>query len=259
MTVLGILQARMTSSRLPGKVLEPVMGEPMILRQLERLGRSTLLDGVVVATSIDTSDDGLVTVLERSGVPVVRGPLDDVLARFITAIDEFAPDTVVRLTADCPLASPTVLDRVIQVFVDGDFDYVSNTLSPTYPDGLDVEVVRPRALRWVAEHSSDPHEREHVTLGVYRRPERFRVHNVAGDQDLSGLRWTVDDPADLEFVRTVYGHLYSSNPEFEWWDVLAFLQGHPELSRTTLDAARNAALDGLDTGAMRHRGSSSGD
>lgn len=242
----------MTSSRLPGKVLEPILGIPMIGRQIERLRRSSLLDGLVVATSIDPSDDPLVEYLASLQVPVVRGSLDDVLERFISVIDCYSPDEVVRLTADCPLASPAVVDQVISAFVTSHADYVSNTLEASYPDGVDVEVVRSSALRWVAENSNDPHEHEHVTLGVYRRPERFRCLNVAGPTDLSALRWTVDTPEDLAFVRSVYSELHPSNPGFDIEDVLMFLAARPELSRTSTDAARNAALNGLDTGAMKH-------
>lgn len=252
-TTIGILQARMTSTRLPGKVLAPVLGVPMIGRQLERLERARSLDGIVVASSVDPSDDQLAAYLASQDIAAVRGSLDDVLGRFISAMDEYRPDVVVRLTADCPLVSPAILDAVVGEFATGDSDYVSNTMVPTFPDGLDVEVVSADALRWVAAHSNDVHEREHVTLGVYRRPDRFSIRNVAGEEDLSNLRWTVDNADDLAFVRTVYERLYSENPTFEWGDVLALVRSNPDLSRTTMDAARNVALDGLDTGAMKHR------
>ena len=251
MTTLGILQARMTSSRLPGKVLAPILDMPMIGRQIERLRRATLLDGLVVATSTSPSDDGLVAYLGELDVPVIRGPLDDVLGRFALVIEEYSPDVVVRLTADCPLASPLVIDRVIGTFAESDLDYLSNTLMPTYPDGLDVEVVRASVLTWAAANLTDPPEREHVTLGIYRRPELFTLGNVLHSDDLSGLRWTVDTPEDLEFVRSVYGRLYEGNPEFDLDDVLALVRSSPELTRTSTDGVRNAALEGLDTGAMR--------
>lgn len=253
MTTLGILQARMTSTRLPGKVLEPILGVPMIGRQLERLARSNSLDGLVMATSTDASDEALVDYVTSLDVPVIRGSLDDVLGRFVSVMDAFEPDIVVRLTADCPLASPAILDRVVADFHSRGMDYVSNTMVPTFPDGLDVEVVRADALRWVAANSDDPHEHEHVTLGVYRRPERFAVANVAGDEDLSGLRWTVDNPDDLVFVRAVYERLYPGDPAFEWQDVLTLVRAEPDLSLAARESARNAALDGLDTGVMRHR------
>lgn len=248
----AIVQARSTSTRLPGKVLRPLAGEPMVLRQLERIGRATNLDGIIVATSEDPSDDELAITLADAGYDYVRGPLDDVLARFIMALDEYQPDVVVRLTADCPLISPTVIDLVVERFHSGTADYVSNTMQPTYPDGLDVEVTTASALREVAEVSTDAHEREHVTLGIYRRTDRFIIENVAdpAGRDNSHLRWTVDNPDDLDFVTEVYRELLPV--EFDYEDVLTLLAKRPELTRTSADAPRNAALDGVDTGAMHH-------
>lgn len=254
MTTLGVLQARMTSSRLPGKVLADLQGEPMIVRQIERLRQARLLDGLVVATSTDASDDPLVEVLSSlpDPVPVVRGSLDDVLDRFVAVIEEYQPAVVVRLTADCPLASPQVVDTVIAAYMESDADYVSNTMKPTYPDGLDVEVVDASVLLDVARIATDPPEREHVTLGVYRRPEQYKIANVVGPQDLSDLRWTVDTPEDLAFVRHVYAELYPAKPAFDIDDVLALLKREPGLRRTSADATRNAALQGIDTGAMQN-------
>lgn len=250
MSTLAILQARMSSTRFPGKVLAPLAGQPMVLRQIERISRASSLDGLIVATSTDSTDDELVDVLASAGIAVLRGDLDDVLGRFVMAIDELDPRVVVRLTADCPLTSPAVIDKVVGSFNMGDADYVSNTMRPTYPDGLDVEVVSADVLRAVASEATDPHEREHVTLGVYRRHERFRIRNVAHDVDLSSLRWTVDTPADYAFVASVYEGLYPRKNAFDMPEVLEFLTEHPELGRTTSDAPRNAALEGLDTGAM---------
>lgn len=250
MTVMAIMQARMTSTRFPGKVLAPLAGAPMVIRQLERISRARRLDSVVIATSIDPSDDELVAVLAGAGHRVVRGSLDDVLGRFIAAIDAYEPDVVVRLTADCPLISPRVIDLVVDRFESTGADYASNTMTPTYPDGLDVEVVSAAVLREVASITTDPPEREHVTLGVYRRPDRFRIENVAAERDLSTLRWTVDTPEDYAFVSGVYDELYPQLPDFDLDDVLAYLERHPARNRTEQDAARNAALQGLDTGAM---------
>jgi len=250
MTTLAVLQARMSSSRLPGKVMMPLLGEPMLVRQVERIRRSRLLDGIVLATSTDAADDPLAQLAGALGIPVVRGPLDDVLARYVLAIEHYQPDVVVRLTADCPLTSPTIIDAVIEHFAASNVDYCSNTLTPTFPDGLDAEVVRASALVDVAGVSNDPAEREHVTLGIYRRPERYRLANYAGAVDLASLRWTVDTPDDLAFVASVYEALYLADPDFDLADGLALLEREPGLSRTTADQARNAALVGLDTGAM---------
>ena len=240
----------MSSTRYPGKVLAPLVGQPMILRQLERIQRAKTLDAIMVATSTDASDDELAEIVKANGFNVVRGDLNDVLARFIQVIDQYQPETVVRLTADCPLISPRVIDQVVERFNQGDCDYASNTMTPTYPDGLDVEVVKASVLREVADMSTDGHEREHVTLGVYRRPEKYRIANVAGDVDLSHLRWTVDTPDDFAFVAAVYDELYPAKPDFDLADVLAYLERHPERTRTEADATRNAALADLDTGAM---------
>jgi spore coat polysaccharide biosynthesis protein SpsF len=255
-TTVAIVQARMGSTRLPGKVLLDLQGQPMVIRQLQRLERARKLDRIVVATSSDPIDDVLTAAVVDAGFEVVRGPVEDVLARYVHAIDETRADVVVRLTADCPLASPSVIDAVVSHFHGSRADYVSNTMKPTYPDGLDVEVVMASVLKDVASVSTDTAEREHVTLGVYRRTDAYRIENVIdpSGRDNSALRWTVDSQDDFDFVREVYRLLLPSQPEFEYDDVLDLLATHPELNRTESDARRNAALDGLDTGAMQHPG-----
>lgn len=250
---IAIVQARTGSTRLPGKVLMDLHGAPMILRQLERVRRAESLDDIVVATSDDQGDDDLTRVVQEAGYDVVRGSRDDVLARFIAALDARRPDVVVRITADCPLIDAHVIDQVVGAFHASETDYLSNTMVPTYPDGLDVEVCRAEVLRDVATRSADPAEREHVTLGIYRRPDEFRITTFVdptGD-DHSHLRWTVDTADDFAFVQRIYGELFARKPQFEYADVLEVLSQHPEWNRTDEDAKRNAALDGLDTGAMQ--------
>lgn len=249
---LAIVQARMTSSRLPGKVMRELHGAPMIARQLERIEQARMLSGVVVATSTDASDDPLAEHLAAHGYEVVRASLEDVLARFVRVIDESKPESIVRLTADCPLISPTVIDEVVEAYLARDVDYCSNTLTPTYPDGLDVEVVRATVLRDIHDATADAHEREHVTLGVYRHPETFALFNYAdpSGHNHSDLRWTVDNADDFTFVQWVYQTLYGSNPSFDYAEILELIQRFPGKSRTIHHAARNAALQGLDTGAM---------
>lgn len=252
-TTIAIVQARTTSQRLPGKVLMELQEAPMILRQLERVRRAENLDRIVVATSDDHTDDALAQLVQEAGYDTVRGPLDDVLARFLLAIETYQPDVVVRITADCPLISPSVIDHIVEAFHDSDFDYLSNTMVATYPDGLDVEVVTAQALRQIASVNIDVAEREHVTLGIYRRPEQFNVGNVVDPigRDHSDLRWTVDTPEDFEFVTRIYAQLFPQNPGFDYDDVLALLAHRPEWNRTVADGKRNAALDGLDTGVMQ--------
>ena len=254
---VAIVQARTSSTRLPGKVLMHLEGQPMIVRQLERVARASSLDAIVVATSEHSSDDDLVQILRNRGIDVQRGPLDDVLQRFVMTLDARSAEVVVRLTADCPLLDPTVIDQVVEAFHAGSSDYLSNTLDPTYPDGMDVEVVTAPVLRKVDELTQDPNEREHVTLGVYRRTDQFVVANFLDPSgaDNSSLRWTVDNADDFAFVETVYRELHSRNPEFDYADILSLVHANPDLRRSETDNARNATLDGLNTGAMKHRGS----
>jgi spore coat polysaccharide biosynthesis protein SpsF len=220
--ILGVLQARMSSTRLPGKVMKDLLGRPMIDRQIERLRRAEALDRLVVATSDDASDDPLAEHLEREGVDVFRGPLADVLARFSGAVERFGPaQHIVRLTADCPLADWRVLDQVVRLHLAEANDYTSNDLVRTFPHGLDVEIVRADALAMAVRDASDPAEREHVTPFVYNRPEWFKLGCLTQAQDQSAERWTVDTPNDLAFVRRVYERLYPANPAFTSEDILA--------------------------------------
>lgn len=241
--ILAILQARMSSSRLPGKVLAPILGQPMILRHIERLSRVGNIDKLVVATSWDSSDDELTAVLEEARVEVWRGPLDDVFGRFAQVIDQLKPAHVVRLTADCPLADPGVIDLTIQEHLQSGADYTSNTNPPTFPDGLDVEVFTVEAFTRLRELLLSKAEREHVTLGFREASRAFTLHNVAQTVDREDLRWTVDLPADLEFVRWVYHELYEQKPTFGQDEILELLHSNPQRSRTSADATRNAALN----------------
>lgn len=218
----AILQARMSSSRLPGKVMKPILGRPMIERQIERVRRARQLERIVVATSLEPSDDPLARFLEDLGVEVVRGPLDDVLGRFITVIETLGlTDNLVRLTADCPLVDPEVIDACIELLERDGLDYASNGRRRTYPRGLDVEVVRTDALMRAAKETQATYDREHVTPWLYRPGSPFRQGELVQARDESPLRWTVDYPADFEFVRMVYEALYPSRPAFTSDDVRA--------------------------------------
>lgn len=224
----ALVQARLSSKRLPGKVLADLCGEPMILRQLRRVAAAELVDRVVVVTSTDPSDDTLVDVLAAHGVETFRGPLDDVLARYIAAAESVGADRVIRVTADCPLIDPDVIDAVIHAHESSGSDYASNVLDRTYPRGLDVESVAVSALRRIAG-SADAFEREHVTAGIYRRPAEFSLTSVTQPVDRSHLRWTVDTPADLAFVRSVYGELLPAGDVFPADAVYALLERRPDL------------------------------
>ncbi len=237
--ILGILQARLSSRRLPGKVLKPILGRPMLERQLERLRRSRRMDGLVVATSTDPSDDAIAVLCRSLGVECFRGSLEDVLDRFYRAALRHSPRAAVRLTADCPLADPDVIDRLVELHAAGGYDYTSNTLVRTYPDGLDAEVVALACLEVAWREAALSSEREHVTPFIYNHPQRFRLGNLAQPADLSHLRWVVDEPEDLAFVSAIYEALYPGNTAFVTADVLALLADRPEIAAMMARAPTN--------------------
>jgi spore coat polysaccharide biosynthesis protein SpsF len=225
---LAILQARMSSTRLPGKVMRPLLGQPMIARQVERLRRAERLTGITVATSTDAGDVVIVDWCTENGVACFRGPLDDVRARFLGALAAAGnPETFVRLTADCPLADPAVIDQCVASHAAGICDYTYNTRDWTFPKGLDVEVCQTAALHRAAAESSDPYDREHVTPYIYSNPDRFRINAVTRDPPLR-YRWTVDTPEDFAFVTAVYEALYPANPAFTSDNILAWQADHPD-------------------------------
>jgi spore coat polysaccharide biosynthesis protein SpsF len=230
--ILAILQARMSSTRLPGKVLMPLAGAPMIVRQIERIARARRIDRIVVATSVDPGDDRLVDAVRREAIAVHRGSLEDVQARFVGALDAHGPaDHVVRLTADCPLADPQVIDQTIERVVGAGADYGSNTPPHrTYPKGLDVEVMTAGALRSAALRATTPEEREHVTWTLHRRPDAYRQAFLSQGPEEGDVRWTVDYPHDYAFVAAVYDALYPMNRAFTSDDVRAFLRTREDLA-----------------------------
>ncbi len=224
----AILQARMSSSRLPGKVLAPVLGEPMIGRQVERLRRAKRLSGLTIATSTDPSDDLIEAYARQIGVDCFRGPLDDVLGRFIGALAAAGnPKTFVRLTADCPLADWRLIDACIEAHAAANADYTYNSLNWTYPKGLDVEVCETSALHRADREGRSAYDREHVTPYIYGHPELFKLEAVTRDPPLR-YRWTVDTPQDFAFVSAVYADLYPANPAFTSEDVLDWQATHPD-------------------------------
>lgn len=216
--VLCVLQARTGSTRLPGKVLQDLAGRPLLAFMLERL-RQIPVDALVVATSTLTRDDAVVDIVRDAGVAVVRGPESDVLERYGMCLDTYPADTVVRLTADCPLLDPQVLADVLALHTQSGADFTSNVLPRTFPRGLDVEVASAQALTAARREAASPAEREHVMPFLYRHPERFRLANLRCEQDLGDERWTVDTEADLAFLRQVVG-AFDGRSSFHWRDVL---------------------------------------
>jgi spore coat polysaccharide biosynthesis protein SpsF len=231
--IVAIVQARMASTRLPGKVLADIAGEPMLARVVDRARRAEALDDLVVATTVDVSDDAVVSFCRARGYPCFCGHPTDVLDRYYQAARQSGARVIVRLTADCPLIDPGVIDDTVQAFLDADppYDLVANRLAEgrDFPIGLDTEVCSFRVLEEAWREATDPYEREHVLPFIYERRERYRVLLFRGREDYGSLRWTVDAAEDLEVVRRVYEH-FGGRDDFTWLEVVELFRQDPSLA-----------------------------
>jgi spore coat polysaccharide biosynthesis protein SpsF len=242
MKIVATIEARMTSTRLPGKVLKPCLGKPMMELLVERVHRSRLIDEIVISTTVNRTDDVLVQCAQDLGVAHFRGSEDDVVARVVGAMEAAQADIVVQLTGDCPLLDWEVIDQLIRLYQANKFDYVSNTTVRSYPRGLDCQVVSLATLQESLRIAKDAPQHEHVCLSIYENPDRFRLFNVMAPPELCypGQRWTLDTEADYRFLTTVYERLYPQNPAFTSADVLRLLRAHPEIEALNSDIQQKA-------------------
>lgn len=273
---IAIIQARMGSSRLPGKVLLDIGGEPMLVRVVERARRAATLSGVMVATTDDPSDDPVVKLCQERGYAFYRGSVQDVLDRYYQGSHSQNADIIVRITADCPVIDPAVIDRTVLAYFGETqpqdeilsrrsaslelpstpflFDFTANRLPPpfhrTYPIGLDVEVCSASALEYAWEHAQEKHQREHVMPYLYETGERFNVLLVNHETNLGSLRWTVDTPEDLELLRRIYAH-FDNRDDFSWLDVLDLWRKNPELAEINENIKHKSVFD-VDKRANNH-------
>ena len=237
---IAIIQARMASRRLPGKVLKDIAGKPMLAHVVERTRRAEWVDEVVVATTVETSDDPVAALCTERGYPCVRGSMHDVLDRYYQAAKAYQAEIIVRITADCPVIDPGLIDAVLQLFVEADppYDFIANRLPEgrTYPIGLDTEVCSMAALETAWHAAEAAHQREHVMPFLYDNRDRFRVKLVHHSEDLGHYRWTVDAPADLEALRAIFAY-FEGREDFTWLEIVDLYRKHPAL------AAVNAAVE----------------
>jgi spore coat polysaccharide biosynthesis protein SpsF len=242
----AIIQARMSSSRLPGKVLRDIGGQSMLERMLTRVQRCQRIDLVVVATTTEPSDDPIAEFCQQNGYPFFRGSLHDVLDRYYQAALHFDAATVVRLTADCPLIDPAVIDHTIEQFCQAGVDFAANRLPPpwhrTYPIGMDTEVCSFAALERAWREANAPYEREHVMPYLYDEAERFRTLLVNTEPDYGHLRWTVDTAQDLDVVQRVYA-LFEGRDDFTYAELLDLFARHPELQAINADVQHKTYKD----------------
>lgn len=229
--IVAIIQARMGSTRLPGKVLLEIAGKPMLVWDMERIQRAKKIDEIVIATTTKSADDKIISLCREYGWNYFRGSEDDVLDRYYRAALEYKGKAIVRITSDCPLIEPTLIDQVIDKYIseEPDVDYVSNNYPlRTYPRGLDTEIISFSALERCWKEDTNPLFREHVAAAyIADNADKFRIFEVNNDRNLSSMRWTVDTPEDFEFVSQVYHHF--GDMVFSWTDILDLLKKHPEL------------------------------
>ncbi len=244
--VVAIIQGRMSSSRLPGKILLDIGGRPMLTRVLLRARRAQLVDQVVVATTTDPSDDPVAEFCKKRGYPCYRGNLFDVLDRYYQAAKLFKADVIVRLTADCPVIDPGEIDRTIKAFFDSGADFAANRLPPpftrTTPIGLDTEVCSFNALKRAWNEAEAKFEREHVMPYLYDEPGRFKIVLVDHDPDYGHFRWTVDTPADLALLREIYAS-FNNSDDFTLEDLLEKSEKHPEWQAINANIRHNTFKD----------------
>jgi spore coat polysaccharide biosynthesis protein SpsF len=238
--IAAIIQARMGSSRLPGKVLADVCGRPMLQRLIERVRATPQIEKTIVATTVDSTDDELAEwVVAHSNCAVYRGSETDVLDRYYQCAKIVGASIIVRVTADDPLKDPAIISRAIELLhSDVSLEYCSNTILPTFPEGLDIEVFRFAALERAHREARLPSDREHVTPYIWRQPDLFKIKNFEFDRDLSAWRWTVDKPEDLAFIREIYTRFLHS-PLVSYLDVIALLENEPQLLTINEGTQRN--------------------
>lgn len=240
--IIAFIQARMSSSRFPGKVLKPILTKPILQLQIERVQACKTVDKVVVLTSTSEDDQPIVDMCKKINVDFFCGNLENVLDRFYQAAVKFTPDYIIRLTGDCPLIDAKVIDDMVELFLEQKGDYGTNCVPVTFPDGLDAEILTFKALQEAHTEAVIPSHLEHISLFFEDQPKRFKIVNLANSTDLSELRWTVDEPEDFEFIKIIFEELYPKKPRFCMQDILDLLKRKPELALLNDRFRRNESL-----------------
>ncbi|MBQ4414602.1 MAG: glycosyltransferase family protein [Methanomicrobium sp.] len=239
--VIAVIQARMGSTRLPNKVLMDLKGKTDLERVIDRVKKSKYIDDVIVATTITEHDLAIVKLCAEKGIRVFCGSEDDVLDRYYQCARLLSPEHVVRITADCPMIDPKIIDSVISRHLESGADYTSNTLKTTFPDGLDTEIMKFSVLEEAWFNANLSSQREHVTQYIIHN-DGYKKESVVNDIDYGSERWTLDTDNDYKFIKCVYDALYDKNPDFEMKDVLTFLDEHPDIRAINSDSERNEGL-----------------
>ncbi|QIZ73125.1 cytidylyltransferase domain-containing protein [Oxynema aestuarii] len=231
---IGIVtQARMTSTRLPGKVLKTVLDKPLLQYHLEQLQQVRLADRIIVATTTNATDNPIIQWCDRLAIAYYRGSENDVLSRYYHAAKTYQIDPIIRVTSDCPLIDPEIVDRLIQSYLDSQppVDYFSNCLERTYPRGMDAEIFSFKSLEEAFQEATAQPDREHVTPFIYRQPQRYRIAHLKDKKNNSHHRWTVDTPEDFQLIEKIIKSLSRSEEKLTFKNCLILLENHPEWSK----------------------------
>lgn len=244
--IIATIEARMTSSRLPGKVLLPLAGKPALERLVERIRRSRYVDDIVVATTINNDDQPIIDLCKKIGCSYFRGSEEDVLSRVLEAAISVNGDIIVEITGDCPLIDHRHIDKVIELFYSGEYDYASNTIERTFPDGFDVQVFPVHVLEEVDRLTQDPIDRVHVSYYIYSHPERYKLVNwkAEGDMYWPGLGITLDEEDDYKLIKKIFEKLLPVNEDFSAEDIVNLLRKQPELVEINSDVRRKLVEEG---------------
>lgn len=224
-----IIQARLGSTRLPNKVLKDLCGSPVLWHVVNRVRQAKLVSEIIIATTTLPEDDAIRDFCEENNIKFYRGSSENVLSRYYEAAKKYKAETVIRITSDCPVIDPVLLDSMIEEYLNSNADYMSNSLVRTFPRGLDAEIFSFAALEKTYKEASKQYELEHVTPYIYRHPELFKLKNYANDTDLSFHRWTLDTDEDYKLISEIYNALYPVNKLFLWKDILKLFEMRPEL------------------------------
>lgn len=238
--IVATIEARMTSSRLPGKVLLDLAGKPSLQQIVERLKRSKYLDDVVVATTVNATDDPIIALCEQIGCTYFRGSEEDVLVRVLDAAKSVSADIIVEITGDCPVIDWRHVDHLIELFYSGEYDYAANIIERSFPRGFDTQVFPVSVLDRVNQLTQDQQDHEHVSLYIYRHPETFKLINWAAEGMMRRPDYeiTLDTPQDYQLIRAIYDELYPTNPDFSAEDVVRLLNEKPELAEIVAEVRR---------------------
>lgn len=240
MKIVAIVETRISSTRLPGKSMKRILGRPVLALLIERLKNVRLLDDIVVATTVKKEDKVIAKLSKKIGVKCFRGSEEDVLDRVLRAAKSVKADLIVEVLGDCPLVDPNLVEEGVETFLKGDYDYLSNALERTYPDGLDFQIYPVKVLEEVDALTNDPLDREHVTLYIYARPEKYKIKilRASGELDWPDLAITLDTLEDFKLIKIIFETLYPKNPQFTAFDVVRFLRSNPELLKINKDVKR---------------------